>query len=138
MAAEARDYEDVLREAQARGYAEADPSSDVEGLDAAYKLTLLARLAFDGWLDVAACAAASPSFGAASHRPASPASARPTSARRPGWAWPSSSSLGPSAAPSGGVRAGVTPMAVSGRLAAGRHARRHQRRRTSTPTRSGA
>jgi homoserine dehydrogenase len=52
MALEGRDYADVLGEAQARGYAEADPTSDVEGLDAAYKLTLLARLAFDGWLDV--------------------------------------------------------------------------------------
>ena len=52
MAADARDYEDVLKEAQARGYAEADPRTDVEGRDAAYKLTLLARLAFDGWLDV--------------------------------------------------------------------------------------
>ena len=52
MAADARDYDDVLREAQARGYAEADPSSDVEGLDAAYKLMLLSRLAWGGWIDV--------------------------------------------------------------------------------------
>ena len=52
MAADARDYADVLHEAQARGYAEADPASDVEGLDAAYKLTLLARLAFGTWIDV--------------------------------------------------------------------------------------
>ncbi|MFV2062100.1 MAG: homoserine dehydrogenase [Chloroflexota bacterium] len=51
MASDAREYDDVLSEAQARGYAEADPSSDVEGLDAAYKLVLLARLAFDGWAD---------------------------------------------------------------------------------------
>ncbi len=49
MTADAREYDEVLLEAQARGYAEADPSSDVEGLDAAYKLTLLMRLAFDGW-----------------------------------------------------------------------------------------
>jgi homoserine dehydrogenase len=54
MAADARDYDDVLREAQARGYAEADPSSDVEGFDAAYKLTILVRLAFGGWADVEA------------------------------------------------------------------------------------
>ena len=52
MAADAREYDEVLREAQARGYAEADPSSDVEGFDAAYKLVLLARLAWDGWIDV--------------------------------------------------------------------------------------
>ncbi len=52
MAADARDYADVLAEAQARGYAEADPSSDVEGYDAAYKLVLLSRLAWGGWPDV--------------------------------------------------------------------------------------
>jgi homoserine dehydrogenase len=41
-----RAYADVLRDAQRLGYAEADPASDVEGDDAAYKLALLARLAF--------------------------------------------------------------------------------------------
>ena len=41
-----RAYADVLKEAQRLGYAEADPASDVEGEDAAYKLALLARLAF--------------------------------------------------------------------------------------------
>ncbi|MCC6610626.1 MAG: homoserine dehydrogenase [Burkholderiales bacterium] len=39
-------FEAVLREAQARGYAEADPTFDVEGIDAAHKLTILAALAF--------------------------------------------------------------------------------------------
>lgn len=39
-------YEDVLAEAQRLGYAEADPSMDVDGTDAAQKLTLLTRLAF--------------------------------------------------------------------------------------------
>ncbi len=39
-------YEDVLAEAQALGYAEADPSSDVDGLDAARKLTILSTIAF--------------------------------------------------------------------------------------------
>jgi homoserine dehydrogenase len=52
MAADAREYEEVLGEAQARGYAEADPASDVEGLDAAYKLVLLSRLAWDGWVPI--------------------------------------------------------------------------------------
>jgi homoserine dehydrogenase len=52
MASDAREYEDVLAEAQARGYAEADPVSDVEGFDAAYKLVLLSRLAWGGWIDV--------------------------------------------------------------------------------------
>ncbi len=41
-----RAYADVLKDAQRLGYAEADPASDVEGDDAAYKLALLARLAF--------------------------------------------------------------------------------------------
>ena len=40
-------FADALAEAQALGYAEADPTSDVGGEDAAYKLCLLARLAFD-------------------------------------------------------------------------------------------
>ncbi len=42
----ARPYADVLADAQRLGFAEADPKSDVEGEDAAYKLALLARLAF--------------------------------------------------------------------------------------------
>lgn len=41
-----RDFDDVLREAQELGYAEADPTFDVEGIDAAHKLTILASLAF--------------------------------------------------------------------------------------------
>jgi homoserine dehydrogenase len=41
-----RAFEDVLAEAQALGYAEADPTFDVEGIDAAHKLTILASLAF--------------------------------------------------------------------------------------------
>lgn len=41
-----RDFADVLTEAQELGYAEADPTFDVEGIDAAHKLTLLASIAF--------------------------------------------------------------------------------------------
>jgi homoserine dehydrogenase len=41
-----RDFADVLEEAQALGYAEADPTFDVEGIDAAHKLTILASIAF--------------------------------------------------------------------------------------------
>jgi homoserine dehydrogenase len=41
-----RDFTDVLAEAQALGYAEADPTFDVEGIDAAHKLTILGSLAF--------------------------------------------------------------------------------------------
>ena len=41
-----RDFADVLAEAQALGYAEADPTFDVEGVDAAHKLVILAAIAF--------------------------------------------------------------------------------------------
>ena len=41
-----RDFADVLKEAQKLGYAEADPTFDVKGIDAAHKLTILAAIAF--------------------------------------------------------------------------------------------
>ncbi len=41
-----RDFADVLKEAQTLGYAEADPTFDIEGIDAAHKLTILAAIAF--------------------------------------------------------------------------------------------
>ena len=53
MAQDGRPYADVLADAQARGYAEADPAGDVEGDDAVNKLVILARLAFGSWLDPA-------------------------------------------------------------------------------------
>nr|WP_067286214.1 homoserine dehydrogenase [Marinobacterium profundum] len=46
MREKGRDFADVLAEAQALGYAEADPTFDVEGIDAAHKLTILASIAF--------------------------------------------------------------------------------------------
>ena len=46
MEREGLGFEDVLREAQALGYAEADPTFDVGGFDTAHKLTILASLAF--------------------------------------------------------------------------------------------
>ncbi len=46
MSQEGREFQDALREAQAKGYAEADPTFDIEGIDAAHKLTILASLAF--------------------------------------------------------------------------------------------
>jgi homoserine dehydrogenase len=46
-------FEVALQEAQRRGFAEADPSSDLDGWDAAYKLLILARIAFGADLDVA-------------------------------------------------------------------------------------
>ncbi len=42
-----RDFAEVLAEAQAHGYAEADPSFDVDGVDAAHKLAILAAIAFN-------------------------------------------------------------------------------------------
>ena len=57
MEAEGRDFAEVLAEAQALGFAEADPSFDIDGVDAAHKLSLLASLAFGtqpAFADVAA------------------------------------------------------------------------------------
>jgi len=53
MTRDGTDYAEALAEAQRLGYAEADPTADVEGLDAAAKLAILARLAFGVWLDPA-------------------------------------------------------------------------------------
>jgi homoserine dehydrogenase len=53
MADEGRGYAETLEAAQAAGYAEADPSGDVEGHDAVNKLVILARLGFGVWLDPA-------------------------------------------------------------------------------------
>lgn len=47
MTDEGLSYEDVLKEAQDLGYAEADPTADVEGLDAARKLAILASISFN-------------------------------------------------------------------------------------------
>ena len=46
MAEQGRDFHDVLKEAQDKGYAEPDPTFDVEGYDTAHKLAILASLAF--------------------------------------------------------------------------------------------
>ena len=51
MAQDGLPYDEVLRDAQELGYAEADPSGDVEGDDAVNKLVILARIAFGEWLD---------------------------------------------------------------------------------------
>ncbi|MCS6267299.1 MAG: homoserine dehydrogenase [Vampirovibrio sp.] len=47
------DFQTALTKAQALGFAEADPSSDVDGHDAAYKLAILAKIAFQRQIDVA-------------------------------------------------------------------------------------
>lgn len=53
MSQQGRGYAEVLADAQALGYAEADPTGDVEGDDAVNKLVILARLTFGTWLDPA-------------------------------------------------------------------------------------
>jgi homoserine dehydrogenase len=53
MRVEGKDFAEVLADAQALGYAEADPSFDVDGVDAAHKLAILAALAFGRVVDFA-------------------------------------------------------------------------------------
>ncbi len=70
MTDDGRDYAAVLADAQAAGYAEADPTGDVEGHDAVNKLVILARLAFGRWIepsDVATIADRGPGAGLAGH-----------------------------------------------------------------------
>lgn len=52
MTDEGRDFGEVLKEAQGLGYAEADPTLDIEGLDSAHKLQILATLAFRTTVDL--------------------------------------------------------------------------------------
>ena len=52
MELEDADFDEALKEAQEKGYAEADPTSDVEGYDAQYKLAILSSLAFGSKIDV--------------------------------------------------------------------------------------
>ena len=48
-----REFAEVLAEAQKLGYAEADPSFDIDGVDAAHKLAILASIAFGRPVDLA-------------------------------------------------------------------------------------
>lgn len=50
MTKEGLDYDTALKDAQAKGFAEADPTADVEGIDAANKLTILMALMFDKYV----------------------------------------------------------------------------------------
>jgi homoserine dehydrogenase len=52
MSQDGSDYDSALAEAQAKGYAEADPTDDVDGFDAAYKLCILASIAFQSRVDI--------------------------------------------------------------------------------------
>lgn len=51
MAQEGMDFDEALREAQEKGFAEADPTSDIEGFDAVYKLAIMASLSFGTKVD---------------------------------------------------------------------------------------
>jgi homoserine dehydrogenase len=52
MTQEGKGFDEALKEAQAKGYAEADPTSDVDGHDAAYKLAIMASLSFGTKVDL--------------------------------------------------------------------------------------
>jgi len=52
-----RDFADVLSEAQAKGYAESDPTFDIDGIDAAHKLAILSSIAFGTAIDFGPVAA---------------------------------------------------------------------------------
>ena len=84
-----RAFADVLADAQRLGYAEADPSFDIDGIDAAHKLAILAALAFGGPVDrstpcMSRASAASPR--STSPSPPSSATASSCSASRAAWA----------------------------------------------------
>ena len=57
MTEEGANFANVLAEAQAKGYAEADPTSDVDGFDAQYKIAILASMAFNSLVPVESVAA---------------------------------------------------------------------------------
>ena len=52
MAEDKVEFDSVLKEAQAKGYAELDPTADIEGYDAAHKLTILGLLSFETNIDL--------------------------------------------------------------------------------------
>ena len=52
MEQDGKTYAEALAEAQSLGYAEADPTADVDGLDAAAKIAILASLAFGAWVGI--------------------------------------------------------------------------------------
>ncbi|MHB9023394.1 MAG: homoserine dehydrogenase [Armatimonadota bacterium] len=52
MTQEGRAFDDVLKDAQNRGYAEADPTADVEGFDAMYKIAILSSIAYGTHIDL--------------------------------------------------------------------------------------
>ena len=54
MTQEGRNFDEVLKDAQAHGYAEKDPTADVEGFDAMYKIAILSSIAYGSHIDLSA------------------------------------------------------------------------------------
>ena len=52
MSQEGRDFAEVLKDAQDAGYAEKDPTADVEGFDAMYKIAILSSIAYGSHIDL--------------------------------------------------------------------------------------
>lgn len=52
MTEEGKEFADVLKDAQKQGYAEADPTFDIEGIDSAHKLSILSSIAFSTMIDM--------------------------------------------------------------------------------------
>ena len=52
MTEEGKEFADVLKDAQKQGYAEADPTFDIEGIDSAHKLSILSSIAFSTLVDM--------------------------------------------------------------------------------------
>jgi len=52
MELQKREFEDVLLEAQSAGYAESDPTYDIEGIDSAHKLAIIASIAFNTLINI--------------------------------------------------------------------------------------
>jgi len=88
MRAKGASFDDVLKQAQKLGYAEADPTFDIEGIDAAHKLTIIAAIAFG-----------IPMQFDKAYTEASASSRRKTSATPKNWATASSSSASHAAPP---------------------------------------
>ena len=116
MTDEGLDFSEVLKEAQAHGYAEADPTLDIEGMDSAHKLQILATLAFRTAVDLKDIYTEGITARDRSRTWSTPAS----------WATASSSSPSPRRR-DGGAGGARAPHDDPGGLAHGRRLRRLQR-----------
>lgn len=101
-------YAEALAEARRIGVAEPDPSDDVSGRDAAYKLAILAAMAFGGWVDPAAV----PTTGITGVGPAEAARAA-AGGRRLHLVAEAQRAPADTAAAGGGVRASVAPVPLA-------------------------